>query len=178
MPNNNKNITDINITNITNEENSNLNKKLNKKKIKTSIKKKKAKSLNNVRNSIKRSNTKSKYNQNSNNNTKQNKINKINKKQNVDKQKHKKGRSQSLKVNTQKGGNNDCVEVEEEIDSDLCSRDINELLSTNKKIFTYNQPGNQTDALIANANATGDMAKNGWGNNPGPPPDPSKCLIM
>ena len=84
-----------------------------------------------------------------------------------------KRKSKSLKItNKQKGG------YVETTDSELCSRDLNDLLSTNKKVFTYNQPGNQFESMRKNGIATKEMATKGWGSNPGPPPDPSKCIIM
>jgi len=64
-----------------------------------------------------------------------------------------------------------------EEDTDICSKDINTLLSTNKKIFTYNNNGDQTDKMIRQANMVEKSSKSGWGNDPGPPPDPSDCII-
>jgi hypothetical protein len=68
----------------------------------------------------------------------------------------------------QLGGNN----------NDICSKDINKLLTTNKDIFTYNNEGDQTDKLINQTSLIEKDATTGWGNNPGPPPDPKSCIIM
>jgi hypothetical protein len=153
----NKHINKQNTT-YTNDKNKNDNKEhkiIKRKKVKTSIKKKKAKSLTNVKSSIKK-------NKNKDIATK------------VPKKNNKKMKSKSLTTihKKQKGG------YSETTDSELCSRDINDLLATNKKIFTYNQPGNQFESMKKDGIASQEMAKKGWGSNPGPPPDPSKCVIM
>lgn len=142
--------------NINNENNTKHNKIIKRKKVKTSIKKKKAKSLTNVKSSIKKNKNK-------------NIVTKVSK-GNTNKRKSK---SLTTMHNKQKGG------YYETTDSQLCSRNINDLLTTNKKIFTYNQPDkNQYAKMEKDASVAGDMAKNGWGNYPGPPPDPKKCVIM
>ena len=158
----NKLTNNVNI--INNNENHNENNKKQKKnikrrKVKTSIKKRKAKSLNNVKSSIKK-------NKNKNIITKSPKGKTNNCKR--------KSKSKSLTTihNKQKGG------YSETTDSELCARDINDLLATNKKVFTYNQPGNQFESMKRDGIASKEMAEKGWGSNPGPPPDPSKCVIM
>lgn len=64
-------------------------------------------------------------------------------------------------------------------DIDICNKDINELLTTNKKIYTYNNSGMADGKSLtdqANMLAAEDVRK--WGNNPGLPPDPNSCVIL
>jgi uncharacterized protein YjbI with pentapeptide repeats len=62
-------------------------------------------------------------------------------------------------------------------DEDICSRDINDLLTTTKKIYTYNNSGADGKDFTAQASELSNSSSKGWGSNPGPPPDPSKCVI-
>jgi hypothetical protein len=151
------NVNIINNNENHNENNKKQKKNIKRKKVNTSIKKRKAKSLNNVKSSIKK-------NKNKNIVTKEPKRKTNNR--------NRKSRSLTTIHNKQKGG------YAETTDSELCSRDINDLLSTNKKVFTYNQPGNQFESMKRDGIASKEMAEKGWGSNPGPPPDPSKCVIM
>lgn len=94
------------------------------------------------------------------------------KKKKSDKRKSDKRKSDKRKLKKKailKGG--------KEEESDICSRDINDLLSTTKKIYTYNNSGADGKDFTAQASALGDSSSKGWGSNPGPPPDPSKCII-
>lgn len=64
-------------------------------------------------------------------------------------------------------------------DSEICKRDINDLLTTNKKIYTYNNSGSgDGKSFTQQANALGSSVTSDWGSNPGPPPDPSGCIIL
>ena len=140
---------------INDENDTTHNKIVKRKKVKTSIKKRKAKSLTNIKSSIKKNKNKNKVHKFSKGNTNK-----------------RKSKSLTILHNKQNGG------YSETTDSELCSKNINDVLSTNKKIFTYNQPDkNQYAKMEKDASVAGDMAKNGWGNYPGPPPDPKKCVI-
>lgn len=63
-------------------------------------------------------------------------------------------------------------------DSEICNRDINELLTTNKKIYTYEKSGRDGKSLSQSASILANKSGSGWGSNPGPPPDPSGCTIL
>lgn len=99
---------------------------------------------------------------------KQSKDKKSSKRENKTKSKYDKLNKQRKKVKEQKGGN-----------TDICKKDINDLLTTNKKIFTYNNPKMADGKSFTNqASQLGNNAVSGWGSNPGPPPDPSNCTIL
>lgn len=64
-------------------------------------------------------------------------------------------------------------------DTDICKKDINELLTTNKKIYTYNNSGMADgNSLTSKANMLASDSNTRWGKNPGAPPDPNSCVIL
>lgn len=62
-------------------------------------------------------------------------------------------------------------------DGDICERNLNDLLTRNKAVFTYNRPDDQYKKMLSNSSNLKAIDK-GWGNNPGTPPDPSSCVIL
>jgi hypothetical protein len=135
-----------------------MNKKYKKKYTKKNKNKKKQ---NNDKKQIK--NVKQKYNRNKHKQKYSNKQKRHTLKRN-------KNKKQKLIIKNklkQKGGHN--------TNSELCNKDINDLLVTSGKIFKYNRSGNST-SVVNQANMLSNQASSGWGSNPGPPPNPD-CVI-
>jgi hypothetical protein len=108
--------------------------------------------------------TESKKNNKNKTITKVNKNTKSNNKSTTPKRKYKTPKIPKM----QKGG-----------DTDICKKDINELLTTNKKIYTYNNSGiADGKSLSGTANILASDTVNDWGRNPGAPPDPNSCVIL
>ena len=76
-------------------------------------------------------------------------------------------KSHKVKLNTQKGG-----------DSVSCKRNINETLTNNTQIYTYNNSGADGKGISEHVSALGSSTTTDWGSNPGSPPDPSGCIIL
>lgn len=94
--------------------------------------------------------------------------NKSTKSSKINKKKSRKDTKRKNSKQKQYGGN----------DSNICNRDINELLTTNKKIYKYNSSGSDGKTLTQSADLLAKESSSGWGSNPGPPPDPSGCIIL